>query len=169
MRSSHVRGRTTAGGLIALGVGIAVAPAAGADPILPAPPEPAPVSDGAAAATACSKFAQGLDLAAVTYEDFADNTSGDKWAYTDPIVQDANVNGRTGLRVAAGNALEASATPGLGPDISTPMQKWSLQASKLLILMGVHAPDSSINGAANDLNNAPFDVQMGCSQAGTQA
>jgi hypothetical protein len=174
--------------IIALSIGLAVAPAAPADPSDPsgtvdaesqeiqpvAPPITAsPPGSGDTtpeAAAACSQFAAGLDVAASWYSDFANNIAGDAPPnYADPIVNDSNVMGRTALREAAANALNASSTPGLQPDIADPMRAWSMDASKLLILMGLRTPVDVINGAANDLNDNTTSVQMACAAAGTHA
>src|SRR5271165_5311867 len=155
MRSSHPCGRTLTASLIAFGVGLAVVPTASADPNDAAqtqPPAPgpagAPITNAAqtgddadsAAADACKQFAGALDYASSHYEDFAYDSAGggNNVNYNDPSVHWDNVAGRTALREAAGQALTASATPGLAPDIAAPMQAWSLGATKLLLVMGVH-------------------------------
>jgi hypothetical protein len=193
MRKSHVCGPALATSVIALGIGLAAVPAASADPIAPADPvqaeaptpgpapwaapapgpaaldAPVPEGDNSAAVTACSQFAGALDYAATNFSDFANDTAGDKWSYADPTVTYSNVTGRTALREAAAAGLSASATPGLQPEISAPMRAWSMDATKLLVLMGIHAPMDSINGKASDLNNETTNAQMACAAAGTHA
>ena len=86
---------------------------------------------GSGTETACTRFNEALDLAAITYSDFADVTAGDQWEYRDPVVHDANITSRTALRTAAATALGASATEGLHPDVAAQMRGWSLGAGKL--------------------------------------
>jgi hypothetical protein len=172
--SSRIGARASATSVIALCAGLAIVPIASADPADPAVPAPPPGGDEApvptdAAATACSQFAAALDHAAMNYGDFANSIAGDQWSYDDPIVSSNNVIGRTALRDATVVALQASATPGLQPDIATPMQSWSLNASKLLVLMGVRAPTDNINAKATDMNNDTYNAQMACAAAGTHA
>jgi hypothetical protein len=137
-------------------------------------PESAPAATGApnpAAADACRQFAVALDHAAANYEDFAYNTagSGNYVDYADPIVANSNIVGRTALREAAATALDASMTPGLLADIASPMQSWSLRATKLLLSMGLHSGGDSLNSTANALNKDAHDVQMACAIAGSRA
>lgn len=116
------------------GLGLAGAPFAAAEP----------AQNSSAAEQACSQFAGSVDLAAENYSEFADATSGDQWSYRDPMVTDTNVTGRTALRKAASAALNASATPGLPMEIARSMRKWSVQAMKLVVVMGVHGNDDII-------------------------
>ncbi len=188
MRSSHVCGLTLASSLIALGIGLAVVPTASADPTdtdhtdqtdqPAAPGAPAPsrftattADETPAAADACKQFSAAMNYAATNYEDFAYATagSGNYVNYGDPTVSDSNVVGRTALRQAAGVALSASGTPGLQPEIAQPMQSWSMNAAKLLLIMGVHGGGDSLNSTANDLNTDAHNVQIACAAAGTRA
>ncbi len=172
--------------LITFGLVLAVAPTAAADPADPADPGSAPPAPGApppsafasnsadpspAAADACKQFSGAMNFAATNYEDFAYATAGtgNLVNYADPSVSDANVAGRTALRQAAGVALQASSTPGLQPEIAGPMQKWSVDAAKLIIIMGVRGGGDALNSAATDLNNDARAVQMACAAAGTRA
>ena len=162
--------------LVVVGIGLAAAPGATADPgeLPPAPPAPdSPAIATAehnmsAAETACAQFAAGLDLAASNYSDFADVTSGNQWRYGDPAVASANVTGRTALREAAAAALRASATAGLQPEIAGPMRRWSLQATKLLLIMGLRGNNDTTNGAASELNDDAYKTQTACADAITQ-
>jgi hypothetical protein len=186
MRSSHAGGRTLAASLVAFGIALAATPAASADPadpaqtdagaVPPGPPpaaEPAPVSaDGAdAASIACKQFSGALNFAATHYEEFAYATAGggNYVNYSDPSVTDSNTVGRTALREAAGAAMNASMAPGLQPEISAPMQRWSLRATKLLVIMGLRGGGDSLNSTAGDLNTDARDVQMACAAAGVPA
>lgn len=179
-----------AASLIAFGIGLAVTPAASADPndaVQTDASAPGPVSDSAAtgavtvpaptggsvdpaAAAACQQFATALDGASDYYGDFADAIEGtDRPDYWDPNVRDSNVTGRTALRQAAGVAMSASATPGLQPEIADPMQAWSLDATKLLLKMGLHGSGDTLNTTATELNNDATNAQMACAAAGTHA
>lgn len=186
MRSSHVCGRALVTSLFTLGIGLAVVPAASADPTDvadPAPPAPGPVADAPAIAAsasdgpnpattdACKQFSGALAYAATNYEDFAYATAGNgnNVNYADPQVSDSNVVGRTALREAAGVALTASGTPGLPPEIANPMRTWSLSAARLVLTMGLRGGGDALNSAATDLNNSARDVQMACATAGTAA
>jgi hypothetical protein len=192
MSTSHVRERALAASFIAFGIGLALVPTASADPtdpVQPAPPAPGPVvqadapvpglpgdgvppvDGGDAAKTACAQFARALNYAAVNYGDFADSIAGNGTYvnYGDPTVQTNNAVGRTALRQAATVAMDAAATPGLAPEIANPMRAWSMNAAKLMLVMGVRAGGDTIDGAATDVNNNTHDVQMACAQAGTHA
>ena len=79
------------------------------------------------------------------------------------------MTGRTALRQAAAASLTASTTPGLQPDIAIPMQSWSVNATKLMILVGVRAPIDPVNGKATDLNKDAENVELACAAAGTHA
>ena len=138
------------------------------------PPESTPTDAEAgnpAAADACRQFGVALDYAASNYEDFAYNSagSGNYVDYADPVVANSNVVGRTALREAAATALSASMTPGLQGDIASPMQSWSVRATKLLLGMGLHSGGDSLNATANALNREAHDVQMACALAGSRA
>jgi hypothetical protein len=186
MRSSHVCGWTLATSLVAFGIGIAAIPVASADPTdtdqtgspAPGPGTSAPsrftattTDEDPAAATACKQFSAAMNYAAANYEDFAYATagSGNVVNYGDPSVQDSGVVGRTALRQAAAAAMSASTTPGLAPEIAAPMQSWSLNAAKLLVIMGVRGGGDMLNSAANDLNTDAHNTQLACAAAGTRA
>lgn len=186
MRSSHVYARALATSFIAFAMGLAFVPTASADPndaTQTDPPAPAPgpgpaavatqQSDdgGAPAATACKTFAVALNVAANNYSEFANSIAGggDNVNYQAPQVTDANVTGRTALREAAGAAMDASNTPGLSPDISAPMAAWSLHATKLLLVMGLHGGGDTLNSTATELNTDAHNTQLACAAAGTPA
>jgi hypothetical protein len=122
-------------------------------------------------ADACKQFKAAMNYAATNYEDFAYDTagSGDYVDYNNPSVAWDNQPARTALRQAAAAALTASATPGLGPDISAPMQSWSLNATKLLLIMGVHGGGDTLNSTAKDMNTDAHNAQMACAAAGVRA
>ncbi len=184
MRSSHTRERMLAASVMAVGIGLAVATTASAEPNGPEPAPPPPPAMPAAdpglppadpmagdggdpAASACSQFAAALDYASSNYSDFAD-------ALADPSMgpdwnTSTNVTGRTALRQAASAAMMASTTPGLQPEIAMPMQSWSVNATKLMVLVGVRAPVDPVNAKATDLNTDAQNVQMACAAAGTHA
>jgi hypothetical protein len=88
--------------------------------------------------------------------------------YLDPTVNSDNVDGRTALRKSAAEALNASATPGLQPEIANPMRLWSLHAAQLVIIMGVRGDGNALNNAANELNKEATNTQMACVNAGAQ-
>ena len=193
MTFSPVHGRGIACAVVALGVALAASPAVSADPAAVAPPDPAPAvpavqaseapaapaadiepataDGGAASSDACKQFSVALNYAAANYEDFAYNSAGggDVVNYADPTVQNSNIVGRTALREAAATALNASMTPGLQPEISSPMQSWSLRATKLVLIMGLRGGGDSLNATATNLNTDAHDVQMACAAAGTPA
>lgn len=169
---------------VALGIGIAVGPTASADPdavvqteagaVAPAPAVPAgPVPAGdanPAAVAACSLFAVALDNASVFYGDFADTIDGStRPDYSDPIVSTTNVSGRTALRESAAKAMNAAGTPGLSPDIASPMRAWSVDATKLLLKMGLRGSGDTLNVTASELNDDAHNAQMACALAGTHA
>ena len=172
MKSSHV----LAASFFALGVGLTVVPTASADDVgtdgsspgqvVVTPVDPsANVTD--AAAQACGAFAQVLDGSSNYYGEFADAIEGSD--YSDPAVDSSNVVGRTALRQGAAVAMEAANTPGLDPSIADPMRIWSVGATKLLVMMGLHIPGDSLNGTATEMNNQAAKVQMACATAGTHA
>jgi hypothetical protein len=187
MRSSHVCARTFATSLVAFGIGLAIVPSASADPTdntdadSPAPGPGTGVAPTAftpssgdatpAALDACKQFSAAMNYAATNYEDFAYATAGtgDLVNYGDPSVDDSNVVGRTALREAATAAWTASTTPGLQPEVSGPMQQWSLDAAKLILTMGVRGGGDALNAGATDLNKDARAVQMACVAAGTRA
>ena len=158
-----------------LSAGVAVASAdptetASADSSKPAGDQPVPDAVLAlsepddAASGACKRFTAALNLAASNYEEFAYATAGNGNSvnYRDPNVWQSNVIGRTALREAAREALDASRTPGVPPEISDPMRSWSLGATKLLLIMGMRGGGDSLNAAANDLNVDAQNTQMAC-------
>lgn len=128
------------------------------DPVAPAAMDPDPVSQ------ACKQFSAALSVAAANYEDFAYATAGNGNLvnYDDPTVSRTNVVGRTALREAAAVALNASRTPGLPPEVSDPMQSWSLHATKLVLIMGLRGGGDSLNNAATQLNTDANNGQMAC-------
>lgn len=125
---------------------------------------PALVETGASVSEACTRFTAALNLAAVNYEEFAYATAGtgDSVDYRDPNVWQSNVIGRTALREAAREALDASRTPGTPPEIASPMRSWSLGATKLLMIMGLRRGGDALNAAATDLNTDAQGTQMAC-------
>ena len=194
MRSLHVGEHALAVGVTAFGVWLATAPFAcadptGADPMPVDPPPgtpPAAVADsqaeaapaplaappsGDATTDACTLFNKAVNYASINYEDFADFSAGDGnyVDYGDPTVQNANVAGRTALRQAAAAALSASGVPGLPGDIAAPMQSWSLNAAKLVLIMGVRGGGDSLNSTASKLNTDARNAQMACAAAGMHA
>ena len=128
-----------------------------------------PTSDDAdpAAVTACATFAEVLDGSSTYYGDFADTFEGSD--YADPAVSDSNVVGRTALRQAAGVAMTAASTPDLQPEIAEPMRTWSVDATKLLVKMGLRIPGESLNTTATEMNNDATRTQEACAAAGTHA
>ncbi|MEI7545009.1 MAG: hypothetical protein WCJ53_09330 [Mycobacteriaceae bacterium] len=166
-----------------------VAPAVWADPAVPpaptdvaAPADVAAAPDampelvasqdpGTAVSDACRQFGAALNLAATKYEDFAYAIAGNgnNVNYQDPLVIQANSIGRAALRAAAGTAMDAAKTPGLPPQVSDPMQSWSVRATKLLVIMGLHGGGDSLNATATDLNTDAQNVQMACALNGGHA
>jgi hypothetical protein len=186
MRSPQTCGRVFASSAIAFCIGLGFIPIASADPAdgddpgvqapvvgAPAPTAFTPESPDAdsAALDACKQFGAAMNYAAANYEDFAYATAGNGNAvnYGDPSIDNSNVVGRTALREASSVAMSAAGTPGLSPDIAGPMQSWSMNAMKLIVMMGVHAGGDALNGAATDLNTDSRKVQMACAAAGTKA
>ncbi len=49
------------------------------------------------------------------------------------------------------------------------MQSWSVNATKLMILVGVRAPIDPVNGKATDLNKDAENVELACAAADTDA
>jgi hypothetical protein len=173
---------------VAVGIGLAAAPVAAGQPdagaqgdgtatlppVAAAPPVQmsAPTSENAnpVAVAACSQFADVLDATSTYYGDFADALETHAAPnYSDPYVEDSNVLGRTALRQGAGVAMSAANTPGLPPDIANPMRSWSLDATKLLVKMGLRTPGGTLDVTANEMNNDATAVQQGCAAAGTHA
>lgn len=157
-------------------------PVCGADPADPADgPQPvqaeiasAPAIVAASAPSdssvldACRQFNAALNVAAVNYEDFAYATAGNGnyVNYQDQTVDRTNVIGRTALRQAAAAALSASHMPGLPPELSDPMRSWSLRATKLLLVMGLHGGGDTLNNSVAEMNTIAHDGQMACAAAG---
>jgi hypothetical protein len=163
----------------------AFAPVCFADPAGPAPgPEPgpqvaspessseevlaAPPNSGSALLDACGLFNAAVNVAAVNYEEFAYATAGngDFIDYQDATVGRTNVVGRTALRQAAPAALSASRTAGLPPEVADPMRTWSLHATKLLLVMGLHGGGDSLNSSVAKLNTEGHDALMACADNG---
>ncbi len=161
----------------------ATAGVAAAEPVEPGPATPAapfepamsdaaqpgaaptdPTSDSTSAA--CQQFTSALNYATTNYEDFAYATAGtgNHVDYSKPDVVDSNTTGRTALREAAATALTAGRTPGLPPDISDPMQAWSLHATKLLLDMGLHRGGDALNTAASQMNTDAQNAQLACAR-----
>lgn len=132
---------------------------------------PGPQDSADAISVACKQFGAALNLAASNYEDFAYATAGNGnyVDYQDPTVWRSNVIGRTALREAAAAALGASRVPGLPPEVSDPMQSWSVHATKLLLVMGLHGGGDSLNSSANQLNVDAQAAQMACALNGGRA
>ena len=130
---------------------------------------PAATPDANPVWAACKQFGAALNLAALNYEDFAYATAGNGNSvnYDDPTVMRSNVVGRTALREAAAVALSASRTPGLPPEVSDPIQAWSLHATKLVLVMGLRGGGDSLNSAATQLNTDASNAQMACALRGT--
>ena len=120
---------------------------------------------------ACKQFGAALNVAALNYEDFAYATAGNGnyVNYQDPTVGRSNIVGRTALREAAAAALSASRATGLPPEVSDPMQSWSLHATKLLFVMGLHGSGDSLNSSASQLNTDAHDAQLACALNGARA
>ena len=139
--------------------------------VAPAPELVGSQDPGSAVPDACGQFGAALNLAATKYEDFAYAIagSGNDVNYQDPLVIQANAIGRAALRAAAGTALDASRTPGLPPQVADPMKSWSVRATKLLVIMGLHAGGDSLNATATDLNTDAQNVQMACALNGGHA
>ncbi|BBX20310.1 hypothetical protein [Mycolicibacterium duvalii] len=131
--------------------------------------QPAPAAPEAVAA--CTQFARALDLASLSYSDFANALALGQARpdYSDPTVSSSNTYGRTGLREAVGVALTASRTPGLAPQIAAPMRSWALSATKLVLLMGLRAGVDRFNHNADQINGETEAVQKACADAGTRA
>jgi hypothetical protein len=141
------------------------------DPTMPGPVQVAtvPTADDAdpAAVTACATFAEVLDGSSTYYGEFADSFEGS--SYSDPAVADSNTVGRTALRQAAAVAMSAANTPGLQPEIADPMRTWSVDATKLLLKMGLRIPGDSLNTTATEMNDDATKAQEACAAAGTHA
>lgn len=180
---SLFRGRVLAASVIVFGIALGGATTASADPDQTKPPPPgppppgppaatAPSAGGAAepAVTACKQFTAALRVSSAYYNKFAYSIAGDgaQVDYHDPTVISNNVDGRTALRKSAAEALIASGTPGLQPEIAAPMRAWSLRATKLLMVMGLRLDGNTLNDAATALNADANDAQMACVTARAQ-
>jgi hypothetical protein len=176
LTSSRTGGRVIAASLIAIVAGICFVPTSFADdgtaddsqnPAIAV--NSAPLSDDAAApaVTACGNFAEALDGASTYYGEFADSFEGT--SYQDPAVQSSNEVGRTALRQAAGVGMDAANTAGLDPAIGDPMRSWSVDATKLLVKMGLHISGESLNTTATEMNTDATNAQQACAAAGTHA
>lgn len=189
LTSSRAHRRGLAASVIALGIGLAVAPLAsadpgdpfGGDPVTPAPAagyadagpveiSVPPTDDAGPAATACPNFAAALDAASTYYGDFADTIDGSpRPDYSDPSVSMTSESGRTALRQAASLAMTSAGTPGLQPDVADPMRSWSFGATKLLLKMAVRTSGDSMNQTAAQMNTDATNAQMACVGAGSRA
>jgi hypothetical protein len=117
---------------------------------------------------ACTQFATALDLASLSYSDFA-NALALGETYGDATLRASNASGRTGLRMAVTTALSASRTPDVAPEISAPMRAWAMGATKLVLLMGLRSDVDHVNTAATTLNEHTEAAQAACAAAGTRA
>jgi hypothetical protein len=122
-------------------------------------------------ADACRQFAVATSYAAASYEDFAYATAGtgNFVNYADPEVQSSGQAGKAALQKAIATSLSASGTPGLPPDVSAPMNSWSMNATKLLAIMAVHGGGDMLNSTANDLNTDAHNAQLACAANGSRA
>jgi hypothetical protein len=176
LSSSRARVDRLTVSLVTFGIGIvwpatSFADDVAIDPSMPGPVQVAtvPTSDDAdpVAVTACAAFAEALDGTSVYYGDFADAIEGSD--YADPAVGDSNVVGRRALRQAAAVAMSAANTSGLQPEIADPMRTWSVDATKLLVKMGLRIPGDSLNTTATEMNDVASTAQEACAAAGTHA
>jgi hypothetical protein len=119
--------------------------------------------------SACTQFAHALDVALWRYADFTQVTGTPGWSYQDPAVANSNVGARTALRQSITQVLAASETPGVQPEVAAPMRAWSLHATKLMLIMGLHGGGDTILAAATQLDADTNEVQMACMIAGTPA
>lgn len=166
-------------GCVTISVSFLLAPAAAAqpadtvaDPSVPPVQVATPGNDNAdpAAVAACGQFAEVLDSTATYYGDFADSLEAFAAVdYSDPAVESSNVVGRTALRQGAGVAMSAANTPGLTPAVAEPMRQWSVDATKLLIKMGLRGGRDTLNSTADEMNNDAIAAQQACAAAGTHA
>ena len=168
-------GRTLAASLISLGLASWGTAVAAADPeqteLNPNPVALAvPIGDVGAtpAVAACRRFDTALRVSSVYYNDFAYAIAGNGAFvdYQDPKVRTGNVDGRTALRQAAGEARAAASTPGVPPEIADSMRSWSWQAMKLAVRMGLRGDGDALNGAAAELNEIAEHAQLACSREG---
>jgi hypothetical protein len=171
--------------LVAVGISVVACVCAtpgAADPPGPPPgPPPVPAQNVAAAAPpagplirgpvaeACGIFDSALSVAAINYQSFSDAaaTKSGNLNYQDPSVAYNNVIARTALRQSAATVLDASRTPGLPPEVSGPMQTWSLDATKLLVRMGLRGSTDSLRGNVAELNTDAQVAKAACAAAGS--
>jgi hypothetical protein len=151
--------------------GPGVSPGATGAPLGDAPDATPMQSSGDPTKDACDLFNKAVNYAAINYEDFADFSagSGNYVNYDDQTVANANAAGRMALKQAAGAALSASGVPGVPPEVTTPMRMWSLNAAKLVLVMGVRGGGDTLNSTANDLNTTGHKAQIACATAQAQA
>lgn len=139
-------------------------------PVVPADgdPELPPIpGTGDVVRDACNRFQQAGNLAATTYEVFADATAGtgNFVNYGDPEVDRTSVISKAGLRTAAGAAVDAANLPGLPPEVADPMRSWSMHATKLMFIIAIRGNGDSLNNAANQLNVDYGNTQQACAIA----
>lgn len=178
MTSSCLLRRTLTTSLFAVGVSLCCAITASADLGLPEPPPPGPAAVGVPVAleasgpveTGCRQFDAVLRISSAYYNDFVYAIAGNgaDVDYRDPKVQGENVEGRTALRKAAGEAMSVASAPGLPPVIADPMRSWSWHAAKLAMVMGIRADGDTLDNAATELNNDAERTQMACANAGVR-
>lgn len=173
--------RRRATGVVAAALAVQItAGVAWSDPVDPGGPgEPGPAVDaspvvsqnGNPIADACARFDQVITIAALNYEDFAYATAGNgnQVDYSDPEVGRSNILGRNALRGAAAAALGTSRMPGLPPEVSDPMQAWSVHAAKLVVIMGLRRGGDSLNAAATQLNVDADNALMACAMNANRA
>lgn len=155
--------RTLIASLAIFSLGLFCATTSSADPAQPGPADPA--------TAACRHFAAVLQMSSVHYNNFAYAIAGNgaHVDYQDPAVRSDNVDGRTALRKAAGEAMSTAATPGVPPAIANPMRSWSWQAAKLALAMGLRADGDTLNDTASELNDEAEGTQLACADAGVPA
>ena len=117
----------------------------------------------AAAVAACGTFAQALDGASTYYGEFADRSRARTTPTRPSRAATRSAGPRCGRR--AGVAMDAANTPGLQPEIADPMRAWSVDATKLLVKMGLRIPGDSLNTTATEMNNDATTVQEACAAA----
>ncbi|WP_370333887.1 hypothetical protein [Mycolicibacterium hippocampi] len=177
MAAPGVVGRLVAAGLIVFGFGLGGSTTnASADPGETEPPAPGPAAVGVPVegdpaepvSAACRQFTAVLRVASVYYNNFAYSIAGNGAYvdYQDPTVRSENLDGRTALRKAAGEALSAASTPGLPPNIANPMRSWSWHAGKLVLAMGLRADGDTLDNRAAELDKEAEITQMACANAG---
>lgn len=153
---------------LVIGMGLAAAPVASAEPVTITVPSADDASP--AALTACPQFGGALDAAAAYYGDFADTIEGaERPDYSDPTVGLTSTVGRTALRDAAVLAMNSARTPGLAPEIAEPMRSWAVDATKLRVKMAVRTSGESLNQTAIEMNLDATTAQMACAAAGSHA